>query len=54
VFALFIAVIGIRMGMMSPRHAGDRLHTTSTVVQSIVSVILIDALFAVVFQDFYF
>lgn len=55
VFALFIAVIGIRMGMDVGRDTRSiGFNTTSTVVQSIVSVILIDALFAVIFQDFYF
>ena len=52
VFALLIAVIGCRMGM-----SGDRdtrtigTHTTSTVVQAIVGVIVLDALFAVVLQE---
>jgi len=51
VFALFIAVIGIRMGMtVSSDTRSIGINTTSTVVQSIVSVILLDALFAVVFQ----
>jgi phospholipid/cholesterol/gamma-HCH transport system permease protein len=50
-FALFIAVIGARMGMTVARDTralGEA--TTSTVVQSIVAVILIDALFAVLMQ----
>ena len=51
VFALFIAIIGIRMGMTVSRDTrAIGVNTTSTVVQGIVSVILLDALFAVVFQ----
>jgi len=51
VFAFFIAIIGIRMGMTVSRDTrAIGVNTTSTVVQSIVSVILLDALFAVVFQ----
>jgi phospholipid/cholesterol/gamma-HCH transport system permease protein len=51
VFALFIAVIGIRMGMTVKRDTrAIGINTTSTVVQGIVSVILLDALFAVIFQ----
>lgn len=52
VFALFIAVIGCRMGMTvarDTRAVGSA--TTSTVVQSVVSVILLDAAFAVLFQQ---
>ncbi|MFN3566784.1 MAG: MlaE family ABC transporter permease, partial [Burkholderiaceae bacterium] len=52
VFALFIAVIGCRMGMTVGRDTrAVGLATTSTVVQSIVSVILLDAAFAVLFQE---
>lgn len=52
VFALFIAVIGIRMGMSVPRDTrAIGISTTSTVVQGIVSVILLDAFFAVLFQE---
>lgn len=52
VFALFIAVIGIRMGMSVPRDTrAIGMSTTSTVVQGIVSVILLDAFFAVLFQE---
>ncbi|MCP5185629.1 MAG: ABC transporter permease [Pseudomonadales bacterium] len=52
VFALFIAVIGCRMGILVQRDTrAVGLATTSTVVQSIVSVILLDAAFAVVFQE---
>ena len=51
VFAAFIAVIACRMGLLVARDArsvGE--NTTSTVVQCIVWVILLDAVFAVVFQ----
>lgn len=51
VFAIFIALIGCRMGLAvenNTRSVG--LNTTSTVVQSIVVVILVDALFAVIFM----
>ena len=51
VFAAFIAMIGCRMGMTVARDArsvGE--HTTSTVVQSIVWVIVLDAVFAVTLQ----
>ena len=52
VFALFIAVIGCRMGMTVGRDTrAVGLATTSTVVQSIVSVILLDAAFAVLMQE---
>jgi phospholipid/cholesterol/gamma-HCH transport system permease protein len=52
VFALAIAVIGCRMGMNVGRDTrAVGLATTSTVVQSIVSVILLDAAFAVLFQE---
>ncbi len=51
VFAAFIAIIACRMGMQVARDARSvGLNTTSTVVQSIVWVILLDALFAIVFQ----
>jgi phospholipid/cholesterol/gamma-HCH transport system permease protein len=51
VFALLIAVIGCRMGMTGARDTRTiGIHTTSTVVQAIVGVIVIDALFAVVLQ----
>lgn len=51
VFALVIAVIGVRMGLSAPRDtAALGRATTSTVVQCIVAVILLDALFAVVLQ----
>jgi phospholipid/cholesterol/gamma-HCH transport system permease protein len=51
VFAAFIAMIACRMGMSVARDArsvGD--HTTATVVQSIVWVIMIDAAFAITLQ----
>lgn len=52
VFALFIAVIGCRMGIAASRDTRSvGANTTSTVVQSIVAVILLDALFAVVLQE---
>ena len=52
VFALFIAVIGCRMGISVSRDTRSiGINTTSTVVQSIVVVILLDALFAVLFQE---
>jgi phospholipid/cholesterol/gamma-HCH transport system permease protein len=51
VFALVIAVIGTRMGMTVGRDTrAVGAATTSTVVQSIVAVILLDAAFAVLFQ----
>ncbi len=52
VFALAIAVIGCRLGMNVGRDTrAVGLATTSTVVQSIVTVILLDAGFAVLFQE---
>jgi phospholipid/cholesterol/gamma-HCH transport system permease protein len=51
VFAAFIAVIACRMGLLVARDARSvGVNTTSTVVQSVVSVIVLDAVFAVVFQ----
>ncbi len=51
VFALVIAVIGCRMGMTVGRDTRALgAATTSTVVQSIVAVILLDAVFAVLMQ----
>lgn len=51
VFAFFIAVIGCRMGMSVSRDTRSiGRNTTSTVVQAIVAVILLDALFAVLLQ----
>ncbi|MCZ7559834.1 MAG: ABC transporter permease [Burkholderiaceae bacterium] len=52
VFALFIAVIGCRMGLSVSRDTRSiGINTTSTVVQGIVAVILLDALFAVLLQE---
>ena len=51
VFALAIAIIGVRMGMTVGRDTRALgAATTSTVVQSIVAVILLDAAFAVILQ----
>jgi phospholipid/cholesterol/gamma-HCH transport system permease protein len=51
VFALVVAIIGTRMGMTVGRDTrAVGAATTSTVVQSIVAVILLDALFAVLLQ----
>ncbi len=51
VFALAIAIIGVRMGMTVGRDTRALgAATTSTVVQSIVAVILLDAVIAVVLQ----
>jgi phospholipid/cholesterol/gamma-HCH transport system permease protein len=48
---VFIAVIACRMGMLVQRDARSvGVNTTSTVVQSVVCVIILDAIFAVVFQ----
>jgi phospholipid/cholesterol/gamma-HCH transport system permease protein len=52
VFALAISVIACRLGMHVGRDTrAVGLATTSTVVQSIVNVILLDAAFAVLFQE---
>jgi phospholipid/cholesterol/gamma-HCH transport system permease protein len=52
IFAAFIAIIGCRMGMTVSRDSRSiGINTTSTVVQCIVSVILLDAFFAVLFQE---
>jgi phospholipid/cholesterol/gamma-HCH transport system permease protein len=52
VFALFIAIIGCRMGLSVSRDTRSiGINTTSTVVQGIVAVILLDAMFAVIFQE---
>lgn len=51
VFAAFIAVIACRMGMSVARDSRSvGMNTTSTVVQSIVWVILLDAAFAIAFE----
>lgn len=50
-FALVIAVIGCRMGMDVERDTRSiGINTTSTVVQGIVAVIVLDALFAILCQ----
>lgn len=50
VFALFIGLIACRMGFAAKRDAQSvGINTTSTVVQSIVSVIILNAIFAVIF-----
>lgn len=52
VFAVFIAIIGCKMGLTVENNARALgLSTTSTVVQSIVSVILLNAGFAILFQE---
>jgi phospholipid/cholesterol/gamma-HCH transport system permease protein len=52
VFAVFIAMIACRMGMLVARDARSvGQNTTSTVVQCIVWVIVLDAAFAVVLQE---
>ena len=52
VFAFFIAVIGCSMGLSVGRDTRSiGINTTSTVVQSIVAVILLDAFFAVLMQE---
>lgn len=52
IFALFIAVIGCSMGLTVSRDTRSiGINTTSTVVQSIVVVILLDAFAAVIFQE---
>lgn len=51
VFAMFIAIIACRMGMDVSRDTrAIGISTTSTVVQSIVAVILLNAIFAIVLQ----
>jgi len=52
VFAAFIAIIGCKMGLTVENNARSLgLSTTSTVVQSIVSVILLNAGFAILFVE---
>ena len=52
VFAAVIAMIGCRMGFAVENNARSvGLHTTSTVVQSIVAVILLNAAFAILFVE---
>ncbi|OYZ58031.1 MAG: peptidylprolyl isomerase [Hydrogenophilales bacterium 16-61-112] len=50
VFAVFIALIACRMGLSVSRDASSvGAHTTSTVVQSLVAIIILNAIFAVMF-----
>ena len=52
VFAIFIAVIGCRLGLTVENNARSvGLSTTATVVRSIVAVILLNAAFAVLFVE---
>lgn len=52
IFAAFIAIIGCKMGLTVENNARSvGLSTTSTVVQSIVSVILLNAGFAILFVE---
>lgn len=52
VFAVFIGLIACRMGLSVSRDARSvGANTTSTVVQSIVAVIVLNAIFAVIFAD---
>lgn len=52
VFAVFIGLIACRMGLSVARDARSvGLHTTSTVVQSIVAIIVLNALFAIAFVN---
>ena len=49
-FAIFIALIACRMGLSVTRDARSvGAHTTSTVVQSLVAIIILNAIFAVMF-----
>jgi phospholipid/cholesterol/gamma-HCH transport system permease protein len=50
VFAIFIALIACRMGLAVTRDARSvGANTTSTVVQSLVAIIILNAIFAVMF-----
>ena len=50
VFAFFIGLIACRMGLAVSRDARSvGAHTTSTVVQSLVAIIILDAIFAIAF-----
>ena len=52
VFAVFIALIGCRMGLNAENNARSiGINTTSTVVQSIAAVIVVNAFFAVVLVE---
>ena len=50
VFAIFIALIACRMGLSVTRDARSvGVNTTSTVVQSLIAIIILNAMFAVTF-----
>lgn len=52
VFAVFIGLIACRMGLSTARDARSvGLNTTSTVVQSIVAIIVLNAVFAIIFVE---
>ena len=52
VFAVFIALIACRMGLSVTRDARSvGAHTTSTVVQSLVAIIILNAIYAVMFVE---
>ena len=52
VFAIFIGLIACRMGLSVTRDARSvGAHTTSTVVQSLVAIIILNAIFAVTFVE---
>lgn len=52
VFAIFIALIACRMGLAVTRDARSvGANTTSTVVQSLVAIIILDAIFAIAFVE---
>lgn len=52
VFAAFIAVIGCQLGLAVENNARSvGIHTTATVVRSIVAVILLNAAFAIIFVE---
>ena len=52
VFAIFIALIACRMGLTVTRDARSvGANTTSTVVQSLVAIILLNAIFAIMFVE---
>jgi phospholipid/cholesterol/gamma-HCH transport system permease protein len=52
IFAIFIGLIACRMGLSVARDARSvGLHTTSTVVQSIVAIIVLNAIFAIIFVE---
>lgn len=52
VFAIFIAIIGCRLGLNCPANArAVGLNTTAAVVQGIISIILLNSGFAILFSD---